>query len=1149
MLQPPESQRIFGVTHSSRARALMVLLSKKKRPIIHVSCSDRELAAMQSAMQFFMPEREVLTLPAWDCLPYDRTSPSQEVIAERIYTLSHLATGSAAKDCVILTTVNAITQKLPPCALLAKSSFSIQTGKEISHDALNHYLTANGYSRVSKVMEPGEYAIRGNIIDIMVPGNQYGMRIDLFGDEVESIRCFDPLIQRTESTVAQLLLQPVSEVTLNEATITRFREQYRHHFGAITKEDPLYESVSEAHAYAGMEHWLPLFYDELDTIAAYAPDALYVWDHLCGQTIEDRYELLHDYYDARKAALDSKEGSAYKPLPPEALYLTKDALLGLVETDLAFHFNPFKPPEEASLYADYGYVVSPNYASERQKPDGNVWQALQETVGSRKGFTLFACNSAGSMDRMQSMLKEHGFQPITLDKWSERLSLKQGQVGLCVLPIEQGFVDGDWLILSEYDVLGERIIRTQKRKRKSEAFMAEMANFAEGDLVVHKEFGVGRFEGLVTVEVNGNRHDCLKLTYAEEARLFLPVENIDMLSRFGEGGDAMLDKLGGVSWQKRKAKLKERMKVAAEELLAIAAKRAMRKAPALIPPHGLYEEFCNRFPYPETDDQLTSISDVLGDMASGHPMDRLVCGDVGFGKTEVAMRAAFAAVAAEQPVQVAIITPTTLLARQHYHAFKERFKDMPISIRQLSRMVSASESAETKQLMEEGKVDIVIGTHALLGKTVQFQKLGLMIVDEEQHFGVAQKERLKKLRHNIHVLTLTATPIPRTLQMSLSGVRDLSLITTPPVDRLAIRSFVMPFDDLVTREALMREYHRGGKSFVVTPRIEHMAELHAKLKELVPEVKIAAAHGQMAPGELDSIMNDFYDNKYDVLLSTTIIESGIDIPSANTMIIDRADMFGLSQLYQLRGRVGRSKTRAYAYLTLPPRKKLTPTAVKRLEVMQTLDTLGAGFSLASHDMDIRGYGNLLGDEQSGHVREVGVELYQHMLEEAIEKARNGTLEESDGTADTDWSPQINLGPSVLIPEDYVEDLNLRLALYRRLAGLDTEEDIQSFAAELVDRFGPLPEEVKHLLEVVGIKQLCKAAGVERVDTGPKGAVLTFRNNSFAAPDKLLAFIGQKPAAYKFRADHKLVIMSEWKNAEERMRSIHQSIHTLADIAA
>src|SRR2546427_7725948 len=604
--------------------------------------------------------------------------------------------------------------------------------------------------------------------------------------------------------------------------------------------------------------------------------------------------------------------------------------------------------------------------------------------------------------------------------------------------------------------------------RKLDNFISEVTSLASGDLVVHVEHGIGRFIGLQTLEVSGAPHDCLELHYAAETKLFLPVENIELLSRYGsDHANVELDRLGGSGWQARKAKLKNRIREIAGELIKIAAERMLHEAPKMpVQPH-VYDEFCARFPYEETEDQLGAIQATLKDLETGRPMDRLICGDVGFGKTEVALRAAFAV--ALDGKQVAVVVPTTLLARQHTKTFAERFRGFPVHIAQASRLVSSSELARVKKKLVEGGLDIVIGTHALLGKTIKFRDLGLVIVDEEQHFGVAHKEKLKQLRAEIHVITLTATPIPRTLQLALSGVRDLSIIASPPVDRLAVRTFVSPFDPVIVREALLRERYRGGQAFYVCPRIEDLAGAQHLLDKHVPERKVAVAHGQVPSTVLEDIMSAFSDGKFDVLLSTTIIESGLDIPTANTLIVHRADRFGLSQLYQLRGRVGRSKLRAYSLFTLPAAGKITPQAEKRLKVLQSLDTLGAGFSLASHDMDIRGAGNLLGEEQSGHIHEVGFELYQSMLEEAVAALKGGDL----GETQDQWSPQISLGTSVLIPEAYVGDLHVRLGLYRRLSTLDKRPDIDAFAAELVDRFGELPQEVRHLLDVVEIKGLAR----------------------------------------------------------------------------
>ena len=721
--------------------------------------------------------------------------------------------------------------------------------------------------------------------------------------------------------------------------------------------------------------------------------------------------------------------------------------------------------------------------------------------------------------------------------------LEPGQAGAAILPLESGFETDRLVVVAEQDILGDRLVRRAKKRKKASDFIAEAASLSAGDIVVHADHGIGRFVGLKTIEAAGAPHDCLEIHYASDGRLYLPVENIELLSRYGsEGTEAVLDRLGGGAWQSRKAKLKKRLLEMAGGLIRIAAERKMRTATAFNPPDGLYGEFSARFPYEETDDQQTAIDSVLDDLSAGRPMDRLICGDVGFGKTEVALRAAF--VAAMEGFQVAVVVPTTLLARQHFKTFSQRFSGLPVKIRQASRLVGAKELAETKKGIADGTVDIVVGTHALLGSSISFKNLGLLIVDEEQHFGVKHKERLKELKSDVHVLTLSATPIPRTLQLALTGVRELSLIATPPVDRMAVRTFISPFDPLVIRETLLRERYRGGQSFYVVPRISDLAEIHDFLRQSVPELKVATAHGQMPPGELDDIMNAFYDGQYDVLLSTTIVESGLDIPTANTLIVHRADMFGLAQLYQLRGRVGRSKLRAYALFTLPANRKLTDTADRRLKVLQSLDSLGAGFQLASHDLDIRGAGNLLGEEQSGHIKEVGFELYQQMLEEAVAEIRD-TGEPVDGG----WSPQITVGTAVMIPESYVPDLQLRLALYRRLGDLETTEEIDAFGAELIDRFGSLPDEVQHLLKIVFIKALCRQANVEKLDAGPKGVVIHFREKKFPDPVGLVRYIGEQGSLAKIRPDQSVVFMRDWPNPEKRLAGSAVVMTQLARMAA
>ncbi len=1122
--------------------------------MLHIARDDHRMSNFAELVAYFSPETEILTFPAWDCLPYDRVSPNPEISARRMITLHRLATTkNPTKRRLVVTTINAVTQRVPARDIFKDLSFSARCGDSVNLDKLVAFLMRNGYARSSTVMEHGDFAIRGGLIDIFPSGQERPIRIDLWGDTIEVMRLFDPISQRTADKIDEISLIPISEVILDEESIRRFRGAYVREFGAVRDQDPLFEAVREGRKHQGMEHWLPYFHFRLENLFDYLPDCPVTMDHLTTEAFSDRISAINDYYQARKDALDhAPKGavtalSAYKPLPPEKLYLTADEWQTCLEKRKIHLFTASHAPPDIS-HITLGGKAGRNFSPERNDPKQNVYDALRKycvSLQQRGRQVLIASYSAGSQNRLAAVLKEHGManHQIVAD-WARRNTLPMDSIGLIILPLEHGFESGDLVIIAEQDILGDRLVRKLRKSRKAENFISEAAALTPGDLVVHMDHGIGRYEGLLTIEANGAAHDCVHLTYSGGDKLYVPVENIEILSRYGsEGSEGQLDKLGGVAWQGRKAKLKKRIRDMADELIRVAALRALRKGAIVQPPEGLYDEFCARFPYTESDDQLRAIGDVIADLGSGRPMDRLICGDVGFGKTEIALRTAFLAVMGG--FQVAIITPTTLLARQHYKTFTDRFKGLPVKIGHLSRLVPSKIQKLTREEMAQGTCEIVIGTHALLAKTIKFKNLGLIIIDEEQHFGVVHKERLKKMKHDVHVLTLTATPIPRTLQLAMSGMRGLSLIATPPVDRLAIRTFVLPMDSLVIREALLREHYRGGQSFYVCPRVSDLKDIEEFLRQHIPEVKAATAHGQMPPNQIEDIMNAFYDGKYDVLISTTIIESGLDIPTANTMIIHRADMFGLAQLYQLRGRVGRSKMRAYAYLTLPPRRLPTPQAEKRLQVLQTLDTLGAGFTLASHDLDIRGAGNLLGEEQSGHIREVGMELYQHMLEEAVAEAKAGiTDDETSGI----WSPQINVGAAVLIPESYVPDLNLRMSLYRRLADLKGRQEINDFGAELIDRFGDLPEEVEHLLKIILIKHFCRLAGIEKIDTGPKGAIVSFRGSKFANPAGLVEFISAQSTVTRLRSDHRLVYVRKWTKIENRLQGSLNLAHALAKAA-
>ena len=1141
--QAPVSVLVSGVPDGVDAR--WILRELDDAPVLVVARDDKRLDSIRRALAVTAPDVATVSFPAWDCLPYDRISPNPDVAASRMATLAALAQG-LPRRVVVLTTLNAFTQRVPAVELLQRGSFVAEVGQRIDEVGLRDFLSRMGYSQASTVMEPGDFAVRGGLIDIFPPGLAEPVRLDLFGDMLDGARQFDPATQRSGKSVSRIEIAPVSEVLLDQGSITRFRQSYRLEFGTAGGDDPLYEAISAGRKHAGMEHWLPFFHERLDTLASYLPGATLIFDDQTDAARASRWDGIVDQYETRKTAMAQKQrlDTVYKPCPPDLLYLDNAAFETAVHGHRVVRFSVL--PQPTGLNAlDAGGRVGRSFAAERKLENINLFDALVSHVKDRRrdGQVVIASWSEGARERLSGLLHDHGLGGVIPITDLRDVPEGRGDVFLIVWQLDTGFETDDLTVISEQDVLGDRLIRAPRRKKRAENFLQETTSLGQGDLIVHVDHGVGRYVGLETITAMGAPHECLHLEYAGGDRLYLPVENIELLSRYGQE-EGLLDRLGGGAWQAKKAKLKERIREMADKLIRIAAERALRKAPMLEPPPDMWEEFAARFPYQETDDQLSAIGDVIHDLSSGQPMDRLICGDVGFGKTEVAMRAAF--VAALSGVQVAIIAPTTLLARQHFQSFAERFRGLPLEIRPLSRFVPAKSAADTRKRLTAGSIDIVIGTHALLAKSIKFHNLGLLIIDEEQHFGVSHKERLKELRSDIHVLTLTATPIPRTLQLSLSGVRDLSIIGTPPVDRLSIRTYVSEFDSVTIREALLREHYRGGQSFYVVPRVADLPEIEGFLRDQVPEVSFVTAHGQLAAGDLDTRMNAFYDGKYDVLLATSIVESGLDIPTANTMIVHRADMFGLAQLYQIRGRVGRSKTRAYAYLTTKARTKLTPAAEKRLRVLGSLDTLGAGFTLASQDLDIRGAGNLLGEEQSGQFREVGFELYQSMLEEAIAKMKAGGLE---GLSDADdkWAPLINLGVPVLIPADFVPDLDVRLGLYRRLSGLSKKVELEGFAAELIDRFGPLPKEVNTLLLVVRIKAMCKRAGIGRLDAGPKGATVQFHNDKYADPAGLVEYVHSNKGLAKIR-DNRLIVRRDWSKDSEKIRGAFAIARDLAQHA-
>ncbi|MBE6468122.1 MAG: transcription-repair coupling factor [Alphaproteobacteria bacterium] len=1145
-----------GKTFSSVSKGYDAFLvngfaQSSSQDIIYIASDGNELVYIASLLEYINPKLKVLRFPAWDTVPYDRVSPNSSIVATRIECLSELALNPNSKTPrVIITSVGAVLQKLPLKKIFLNSSREVLVGSKLNFNDFVHYVAINGYTKVAQVYEQGEYAVRGDIIDIFPVGTDEPLRIDLFDDEVERIRKFDVMSQRTTSELKSYTFKVMSEVVLDANTVKTFRSKYREAFGADFNGDEIYEAVSNNMKYIGIENWLPFFYDEtLPTLFDYLPTANVIVSDKVEEAAKSKADSIADYYQARLEALKIKSASdiePYRPVSPELLYITDKQFAEILKEKQAITLTSLNIPSSDNV-VDVQIIPVRNFSSAKNIAASKVYSELKDYLSENKKLQrIIACYSNGSRERISSLMIEHEINDICLaDTWEEALLKAKNKTVLTIMPLEHGFKGNGYCLISEQDILGEKQNKSKQKKFSSKDFIADISSLNVGELVVHIEHGIGRFMGLENITAGGAPHDCLKIVYANDAKLFVPVENIDVLSRYGvEDENIELDTLGGSAWQAKKAKVKAKIRDIAEKLIKIAAERHLKKSDCFIPPQGMFDDFCSRFPYNETDDQLNAIADVLGDIGATIPMDRLVCGDVGFGKTEVAMRAAFAV--ASSGAQVALIVPTTLLARQHYQNFKSRLEGFPIRVKMLSRLVTPKEAKETKQGLKDGAVEIVIGTHALLSEKIEFCNLGLLIIDEEQHFGVAHKEKLKQIKSDVHVLTLTATPIPRTLQLSLTGVKQLSIIATPPVDRLAARSFVMPFDKVMIKEAVYREKYRGGQTFFVCPRVSDIHEVEKELTALLPDIKILVAHGQMPVSQLEEVMTAFADGQGDILLSTTIIESGIDMPNVNTMIVYRSDMFGLAQLYQLKGRIGRGKKRGYAYFTIPPKRKLKPIAERRLNILQALDTLGAGFSLASHDMDIRGAGNILGEEQSGHIKEVGISLYQHMLEEEIMRLKSSSTGQTDEKIQ-DWAPQITTGIPIMIPETYVRDLGIRLGLYKRIGDIKDREGLADIKEELIDRFGPLPKEVENLLTTVEIKAMCLKAGIDRVDAGAKGLLIGFKNNVFAKPEKLMDLIISSFGTIKVRPDQRLFVEKDLSSYDVRITTIKQYVNKIVSL--
>ncbi len=1136
---PNTDQALGRVLPSYVPQVLLDVYHNTGETTLFVGTSAKEITVIEQTLEFFNTQGvSVLRFDSWDCLPYDRVGPSSCISANRCSVLSHLIGDRTAKH-ILLTTVDALTQRLMPRYILQDKVKYIQTGDTVDVQQLHLFLINNGFRNTPTVHEQGEFAIRGGIIDIFPPHYPHPFRLDLFDTDLESIRTFDVMSQKSLQSVKECILCPASEILINDDTVQSFRKKYRSAFGIQVMNDPLYDSISRGMPYKGYEHWMPMFYDKLETLFDYIPIASpVVFANNAESALYNRYDDISAYYTSRlqqyKTHNIDMEG-VYRPVPATDMYIDGNTMGRYMHNRTIIRCHQSPVPKGQNLPIG----TSMDFTTTRVQGDG-VWQVFKDYVIAHKKPIIVACNSMGEMERIGAYLTDFGFKVTEIQSVNEIPHIKG--IGVGVIPIGAGFESKNYTLISQQDILGEKILKNARRRRNAN-FITDYTTMESGDLIVHATSGIGRYEGLETLSINGMLHDCVKILFAGGDAIFVPVENIDILSRYGEASDTVqLDKLGGGAWNARKKRLQDRLGKMADALIAVAAERNLKKGDRFPAPQGLYDEFCESFPYIPTDDQACAIDDVLDDLIRGTPMDRLICGDVGFGKTEVAMRAIFCAIM--NNTQVAIVAPTTLLVRQHYNTLCNRFKGLPINVEQLSRLTGTKNNNRVKQQLADGTLDIVVGTHGLFARTIQFKKLGLVVIDEEQSFGVAQKESLKRIKQNVHMLSLSATPIPRTLQTALTGIRDMSIMTTPPLDRLPIRTFNMTYDSMIIKEALMRERWRGGQSYFVCPRVSDLREVYKKVSALVPDLRIAIAHGGVPAKELDTLMEDFINGNYDILISTNIIESGIDVKTANTMVIYRADMFGMSQLYQLRGRIGRSKIRAYCYLTTDMHKKLNENAKKRLQVIASLDTLGCGFNIASHDLDIRGAGNLLGAEQSGHVQEVGVELYQRMLEQEILKRQQCTDNDPPPVEDT-LSPKISIGMAIYIPEDYIADLSERVSFYRRLSRVENRQECDEITIEMGDRFGTIPETVHNLLKIVHLKILCIHAGIDKVDVGNKGIVISFYKNNFTKPEQLIAYISQSKGMVKLRPDQKLVVVKSWKSLSQRIKGTESILRELA----
>lgn len=1133
------NRAFWGGLHASAAPLAIAQAAQAFDGLSLVIAADTARAQqLEVELKFFTrahPDLPVIALADWETLPYDVMSPHQDIISERLNTLYRLP---RLKRGILIVPISTLLQRLMPTHYLLGNSLMAKIGQQLDLDEMRLNLEQAGYHAVDTVYEHGEFAVRGALIDIFPMGSQLPYRIDLFDNEIETLRTFDPETQRTIDKVDAINLLPAKEFPLNRSGIALFKQQWHQQFDVNHKACSIYQDISDGISPPGIEYYLPLFFDKLSTLFDYLPSNTQVF--AAGnieQSAENFWQELLRRYESRRV-------DPTRPiLPPRDIFLAVDELFALLKP-LNRVFISVEPVASQQGHTNFFSDAPPNLPVNAQSE--NPLAALEAFLLDYRGRVLFCAESAGRRETLTELLGRIRIQPHTVESWQEFLDSDR-RICISIAPLNQGLLlqEPALAIIAESQLFGERIHQQRRRKQtqaNADAVIKNLTELSLGAAIVHIDHGVGRYRGLETITVDGQTNEFLTLEYADQAKLYVPVTSLHLISRYSgaESDLAPLHRLGSEAWQKAKRKTAEQIRDTAAELLEVYAKRAARKGYAFPDPAAAYELFAASFPYEETPDQARAIEAVLADMLSKKPMDRLVCGDVGFGKTEVAMRAAF--IAAHAGKQVAILAPTTLLVHQHYESLKDRFADWPITIEVLSRFRSTKEVNAVLERLAEGKVDIVVGTHKLLQPSVKFADLGLLIIDEEHRFGVRQKDQMKAMRAEIDILTLTATPIPRTLNMSMAGIRDLSIIATPPARRLSVKTFVRPYDAPTIKEAILREILRGGQVYYLHNEVSSIEKTARDIQELVPEARVAIGHGQMRERELEQVMQDFYHKRFNILVCSTIIETGIDIPNANTILIERADKFGLAQLHQLRGRVGRSHHQAYAYLLTPDSRSISDDGAKRLEALSAAEHLGAGFTLATYDMEIRGAGELLGDEQSGQIQTVGFSLYMDMLDRAVKMIRQG--KQADIEQSLKETLDINLRIPALIPQDYLPDVHSRLVMYKRLASADGEDALRDIQVELIDRFGLLPEPTKNLMRVTQLKIQAQAIGISKIEASARGGKIEFSSQTSVDPLVIVKLVQSQPRAFKLEGANQLKFALPMESAEDRLQMIGDLLHQL-----